>query len=319
MVLLTIALVGAAVTFGGVAAMDGDGQSDVDVLSQDDEQDQSDDQNQTDGQNQTDQQNQTDGENETDLQRSAYVRAVHASPDAPAVDVMVDNETVLTNVSFGDVSDYLAVEAGTYNVTIAATDDPDTVVFDEAVTFDPRTVTTMAASGEISEDAETTFQPILFEDSAFTPSENESALSIVHLAPDAPAVDVTAENGSVVLAENVSFQNASDYVTVPAGNYTAEIREAAADNNGSIVTTVDVSLEGETAYSALAVGYLNPDEAPANTSFEVIPTEDATMTLQLPSDDMDEMTGGDGGNETESDESEEDGESQEDETVQEEE
>ncbi len=282
-VLLAIALVGAALAVGGVAAID----------AQDD----------------GEMQNQTDSANETDLQQSAYVRAVHASPDAPAVDVLVNNETVLSNVSFGDVSEYLTVEAGTYNVTIAAADDPDTVVFDDAVTFEPRSVTSLAASGEISEDADTTFEPVLFEDSAFTPAENESAISIAHLAPDAPAVDVTAGNGSVVLADDVTFQNASDYVTVPAGNYTAEIRAATEDNNGSIVTTVDVSLHGETAYTAWAVGYLNPDEAPADTPFEVLLTEDATMTLQLPSDDMGEMEDGEE-DEAENGESQEDEESQ---------
>ena len=278
-VALTLALVGAAVAFGGVAALD---------QHQDDEQ---------------------TAESDVDVQPSTYLRVVHASPDAPAVDVTVDNETVLSDVAFGAVSDYLSLEAGSYNVTIAAAEDPDTVVFDDQVTFEPRTVTTVAASGEISEDANTSFEPVAFEDDAFTPMENESALSIVHLAPDAPAVDVTAGNGSVVLADDVSFQNASEYVTVPAGNYTAEIRAATEDNNGSVVTTVDVSLEGGTAYSAFAVGYLNPEEAPADTPFEVVPAEDATLTVQLPGDQMmDEENGTDmDGNETDAEDETDEG------------
>jgi hypothetical protein len=218
-------------------------------------------------------------------QDTTYLRVAHASPDAPSVDVTVDDETVLSDVSFGTVSDYLTLEAGTYNVTIAAADDPDTVVFDDEVTLDARSVTTLAASGEIGEGAETSFEPVALEDDAFTPAENESAVRVAHLSPDAPTVDVTAENGSVVLAENVSFGTASDYVTVPEGDYTVEIREATEDNDGSVVTTVDVSLEGETAYSALAVGYLDTDEAPADTPFEVVLTEDATTTVELPSDE----------------------------------
>jgi len=220
-----------------------------------------------------------------DSQDTTYLRVVHASPDAPAVDVTVDNETVLSAVSFGTVSDYLTLESGTYNVTIAAAADPDIVVFDDEVTLDARSVTTLAASGEISEDAETAFEPVTFEDDAFTPAENESAVRVAHLSPDAPAVDVTAENGSVVLADNVTFGDASDYVTVPEGDYTVEIREATADDNGSVVTTVDVSLEGETTYSALAVGYLDAEGAPADTPFEVVLTEDARTTVELPSEE----------------------------------
>ncbi|UWG48045.1 DUF4397 family protein [Halanaeroarchaeum sp. HSR-CO] len=232
-------------------------------------------------------------DSDADPQQTSYLRAVHASPDAPAVDVMVENETVLENVSFGDVSEYLPVEAGTYNVTIAAAEDPDTVVFDGNVTLEPRTVTTLAATGEISDGAETSFEPVAFEDTAVTPGANDSAVRVVHLSPDAPTVDITAGDGSVVLAENVSYQNASDYATVPAGNYTVEIRAATADNDGDIVTTVDVSLENGTAYSAMAVGYLNPDEAPADTMFEVLTAEDATKTIVVPTDEEDsedEMT-----------------------------
>ena len=254
---------------------------------------------------------------ETDEQDSTYVRVVHASPDAPAVDVRVENETVLSNVSFGDVSDYLELEAGTYNVSIVTAGNNETVVLDTNVTFEPRTVTTLAASGEVSEDTNATegedtnatLGATAFNDNAFTPVNNSSAISVVHLSPDAPAVDVTAANGSVVLAENVTFQNASDYVTVPAGNYTVEVRAATAANNGSVVATADVSLERGQAYSALALGYVDAENASADAPFEVALVEDATLTLQLPSADepMNETTGNETtGNETTDDETTDD-------------
>jgi len=133
-VVLSVALIGSTLAFGGVAAV-----------------------------NQT-----SDG----DQQQTAYLKVVHASPDAP-VDVMVKNETVLSDVPFGAVSDYLALEAGTYNVTIAAAGDSETVVFDGEVTLEPRSVTTLAASGEISEGAETTFELVAYEDTAPAPADNE--------------------------------------------------------------------------------------------------------------------------------------------------
>jgi hypothetical protein len=191
----------------------------------------------------------------------------------------------LSNVSFGSVSDYLTLEADTYNVSIEAAGESETEVFEGNVTLDARSVTTLTATGELSDDAETSFEPVAFEDTALTPVENESAVRIIHLSPDAPTVDVTAADGDDVLANNVSFQNASDYVTVPTGNYSVEIRAATEDNDGPIVTTANVSLEGGTAYSALAVGYLTPDEAPADTPFEIVLTEDATMSVHLPTDD----------------------------------
>ena len=253
-VLLSLALIGSALALGGAAAV---GQTDDGAVGQMDDGDQ---------------------------QQTSYLKVVHASPDAPPVDVMVGNETVLSDVPFGAVSDYLALDAGTYNVTITAAEDSETVVFEGEVTLAPGSVTTLAASGEVTEGAETTFDLVAFGDNASTPADNESALRVIHLSPDAPTVDITTPDG-VVLADSVSFQNASDYATVPAGNYTLEIRAATEGNDGPVVTTVDVSLSGGTAYSAMAFGYLDTEDEPADTEFEVILEEDATNTttgVELP-------------------------------------
>src|SRR5690242_6965489 len=43
---------------------------------------------------------------------TAKVRVVHASPDAPAVDVWVDGSKVLSGVTFFTASDYLDLPAG---------------------------------------------------------------------------------------------------------------------------------------------------------------------------------------------------------------
>ena len=201
-------------------------------------------------------------ENETDRQSTTYLRVVHASPDAPAVDVYVDNESVLTDVPFGEVSDYQTLAGGTRNVTITAAGDREAVVFDGTVTLDPRSVNTLAATGQVDGE-ESTFLPVLYRDDALEPGADEAALSVVHLSPDAPAVDVTTEDGTV-LAENVTFRNASDYATVPAGDYTVEIREATPDADGEVLLSQSVSLEGGAAYSAMGIGLASADaEQPA--------------------------------------------------------
>jgi hypothetical protein len=215
-------------------------------------------------------------------QDSSFLRVAHASPDAPAVDIYVNNESTLTDVPFGTVSDYQSLPAGTYNVTITAAGDRDAVVFDGKVTLEPREVYTIAASGEVSEDAATDFEPVVYRDNALQPQENMSAVSVIHLVPDAPTVDVTVAEDGTVVADNVSFRNASDYVNVPAGNYTLQIREATADDNGTVVTTIAVELEEETAYSAMAIGYLDTMAAPADTPIDVVLTEDVTVSLTFP-------------------------------------
>ncbi|MFC3476637.1 DUF4397 domain-containing protein [Halobacterium litoreum] len=215
-------------------------------------------------------------------QNVAYLNVAHASPDAPAVDVYVDNETALEDFAFGDVSDYLELDAGAHTVAITVADDRSAVVFEGNLTLERGTATTVAAAGEVSENGTTAFAPRVFPNDALTPDNDYAAVRVAHLSPDAPTVDVTAEDGDVVLAENVSFGNASAYVTVPAGDYEVEIRADTPNADGPVVATVDVSLDDEEAYTAWAVGYASPDDAPADTPFEVILTEDASVTVELP-------------------------------------
>ena len=218
-------------------------------------------------------------------QDSAFIRVAHVSPDAPPVDVYVDGEQILADVPFGAVSDYAEFPADTYNVTITPAGDNETVVFEGNLTLEARSVSTLFASGEVSENATQPFEPVLFEDDAFQPAENESAVSVAHMSPDAPTVDVTANNGSVVLAQNLSYQNASEYVTVPAGNHTVEIRPASPGANATPVFTANVTLENETAYSAIAVGYIEANETAGQQPFNVTLVEDATMTVNLPGEE----------------------------------
>ena len=83
-------------------------------------------------------------------------------------------------------------------------------------------------------------------------------MRVVHVSPDAGSVDVTVNATGAAIADNVTFGNATDYVEVPPGSYTLDIRATTEDNTGPIVASYDVSVEGGTAYSAFAAGYVTP-------------------------------------------------------------
>ena len=59
-------------------------------------------------------------ENATPPADQAEVSFVHASPDAPDVDIEVDGEPLLEGVGFGDASDYFAVDPGDYEISVVA-------------------------------------------------------------------------------------------------------------------------------------------------------------------------------------------------------
>ena len=200
-------------------------------------------------------------------QEDVALRVAHLSPDAPNVDVLVDGSAVLEDVPFGAVSDYLSLSAGSYQVTIQAAGDASTVVFDQSLDLQPGAYTA-AAIGELDSEAENAFSVQLLTDDTSAPADDTARLRVVHAAPDAPAVDITVASSGDVLVDGAAFGDAAT-VEVPAGSYTLEVRGDTMSNDGDVVTTFDVTVEGGRAYTAFAQGYLSPDDEPASASFDL--------------------------------------------------
>ncbi|WP_255195052.1 DUF4397 domain-containing protein [Halorarius litoreus] len=220
----------------------------------------------------TETEGETEAETETEAGGDARVRVAHLSPNAPNVDVYVDDSAVLEDVAFGTVSDYLEVAAGAHTVEITAAGDPDTSVFEGEVTAEAGTDYTVAAIGEVGEDADQPFEPLVLMDNNEAPDSETARVRAVHASPDAPAVDITA--GDTVLFDGVAYGGSGD-VEVPAGDYTVEIRGDTPENDGEVAASFDLTLEGGTVYSAFAAGYLTPDDEPASTPFDLIVTQDS--------------------------------------------
>ena len=157
---------------------------------------------------------------------TANVRVVHASPDAPNVDVLVDDVVVLTNVPYEAASAYLAVPAGTRNLKVNATGTTTTVI-DADVPLTAGMSYTVMATGLVAE-----IEPLVFSDDLAHPASGNVKVRLVHAAASAPTVDiyVTAPGADIsALAPTLSgvpFRGYSDYLEVPAGNYQVRVTVA---------------------------------------------------------------------------------------------
>lgn len=231
-------------------------------------------QTETETEMETDAETETETETETESEGgAAMVRVAHLSPNAPAVDVYVDDTAVLEDVPFGAVSDYLEVPAGERQVEVTAAGDPDTSVFAGAVPVEAETAYTIAATGELGDMADQPFAPLVLEDDTTAPADDAARLRVVHLSPDAPAVDVTVASSGDALFDGVAFGEFGT-VEVPAGDYTVQIRGDTEGNDGDVAAEFDVSLAGGQAYTAFAAGYLTPDDEPGDAAFDLLVTQD---------------------------------------------
>ena len=182
---------------------------------------------------------------------NAQVRVAHMSPDAPAVDVLVDNETVVRSLEYGDVTSYLDLQEGTHQVSIVTAEN-ETTVLERQVSVEANERYTLVAAGEVGENATEEFRLVTLQDARRAPNSTNASVRLVHVAPGAGPVDVTVNRTGAVLYDNVTFGNATEYVSVPSGVYTLNVREATEDNNGTLLGTFTESFQGRTAYTAFA-------------------------------------------------------------------
>jgi len=202
----------------------------------------------------------------------ARVRVVHASPDAPAVDVWVNDGIAFSNAPFKGITDYAALDTGTYNVKVVPTGATEPVVIEADLALEAKDYTVVALG--LLENIE----PLVLVDSNSAPAAGKAHVRFVHASPDAPAVDIAVKDGPVLFA-NVAFKEVGDYLPVDAGTYDLEVRLAGTDTVALDVP--GLALAEGTVYTVFAMGLAGGE--PALTA---VPSVDA-----MPGDVMPE-TGG---------------------------
>ena len=180
---------------------------------------------------------------------ATLVRVAHLSPDAPAVDVWVDEGVVLSDVPYKTISGYLELPSGSHRIQVTPAGETSPVVIDATVEFDSDTAYTVAATGFLGKDD---LQPLVLTDDRFTALET-AKIRVVHTSPDAPAVDIGPNDGSVVFGD-LYFRDSSMYAQLPAGSYDLEVRVAGTMDVALALPGVE--LEKGTNYSVFAVGSL---------------------------------------------------------------
>ncbi|MCS7219074.1 MAG: DUF4397 domain-containing protein [Thermus sp.] len=182
------------------------------------------------------------------LAQGAMVRVAHLSPDAPAVDVLVNGQRAITNLAFKEVTPYLALPAARVRVQVVPAGQNSPAVIDAELDLREGVYYTVAATGFLAQ-----IRPQVYTDAlaGLFPRAGFARVRVVHTSPDAPAVDVAVKGGSV-LFPNLPFPRASEYLVVPAGRYDLEVRVAG--TNQVALNLPGVNLESGKTYTVFAVG-----------------------------------------------------------------
>ena len=176
----------------------------------------------------------------------ARVRVLHASPDAPAVDVLVDDVVAIEDLSFGNVTSYVSLPTGTYSVKVRPANSTEPDVISTSLSLVGGRDYTIAAVNPLA-----SIEAQVYQDRNFLGRDDKSKLRAIHLSPGAPAVDVALKGGPVILS-NLSYKNASEYLRLDPGTYDLEIRVAGTDT--VVLDIPGVILDASKVYQVYAVG-----------------------------------------------------------------
>jgi hypothetical protein len=188
----------------------------------------------------------------------ARVVVTHASPDAPGVDLLVDDQKVNSAaLTFPSNTGYLAVNSGTRNIKVNAAG-TSTSVINANLTLEANKNYSVFACNRLA-----TIEAVVLEDNLTAPAAGKAHIRVVHLSPDAPAVNIGVAGSSSNLFTNLAFKGATAFTPVDAGTYNLEIRLAS--NNSVVLPIPSVALAAGKIYTVFARGFVAPPTGNTNT------------------------------------------------------
>jgi hypothetical protein len=201
------------------------------------------------------------------------VMFVHASPDAPAVDIYAGWRPVASRLGFPDNTPYRYTLPGprTVRVNVAGT---MTTVIKADVTLRPRTFYSVFAVNEVAK-----IEPLVLVDDLTPPAPGKVKVRFVHLSPNAPAVDIAVAGGGPVVFPNVAFKGATEFASIPAGTYNLEVRVAGSPD--PVLGLPPITVEDGKIYTVFAKGFLGGSGSQA-LGAQIISNSAARTVLTMP-------------------------------------
>ena len=186
-------------------------------------------------------------------QLKSQVTVVHASPDAPAVDVRINNAVALTNVAYPANSTYNAVNAGATNIKVSPTG-TTTYVIDANVNLEANTNYSVFAIDSVSK-----IKAAVVVDNLTAPATGKAHVRFFHFSPNAPAVDIAVTGGPVVFANRMFNDQAStatfaNFTPLDAGTYNLEVRLAGTET--VVLALPNITLTAGKIYTVFAKGFV---------------------------------------------------------------
>jgi hypothetical protein len=190
-----------------------------------------------------------------------YVRLAHLSPDTPAVDVYLRSTAnaikpqTFKGVGYGDMSAYLRLPTGTYQVAMRKAGAPATTapVITTQVGVRNGGAYTVAGVGRFAD-----LGLRVLTDDLKLPDAGKSKVRIIQASVKAPVLDVAGKNGNKI-ADGVAFATTTNYREVNPGKWSVQV----VPTGGGRTSVLPCTLGAGSVYSLIVLddksGGLKPE------------------------------------------------------------
>ena len=174
----------------------------------------------------------------------SLVRFLHAVPEGEEVDIYINNVPFYKGLEFTEFSPYVYVPQGNYTVTIFLEDTQENPIVNEKIDVNVNELVTIAITGESGD-----IKLLSIVEETEVVSGSNAKVRVVHLSPNAPAVNIVADNQE--LFANVKYRDVTPYIAIPAKEYTVNVEEA---RTNRIIRQNQVTINPGRIYTFYAVG-----------------------------------------------------------------
>ncbi len=185
------------------------------------------------------------------MNNTSYVRILHASPDAPAVDVLANEKVIASNLKYKEFTEYLPVKGGEYNIRVFPAGKRTNPVIDTDINVPLNQILTVAAVGKLED-----IQLLPISDPKINTNQGRAYIRFGHLSPNAPAVDIRLPGGTTLFSD-VEFKEVTDYAWADPGQLTLEVYVAGTDQR--VLYVPNVNLKANSVYTVYAVGLVGEE------------------------------------------------------------
>lgn len=195
-------------------------------------------------------------EDEVDKGPISLVSLFQTSPDAPNLDIFVDNEKI-NNVPFeyGQTTGYLQFSSGIRNLKFRPYGG-GTIAIDQNITLEPGEDFSLFVIDEYGQAS-----VMLLWDNPDVPAAGSSRIRFINLSPDSDPLQLKIKDATIPLTVGQSFKDVSEFMNVEAKTHTFQIT-----SGGNVVFELpDSEVVAGRFYTIYVIGYVTPPNGNTNT------------------------------------------------------